>query len=330
MSNRDGIPNRGLQANRPPISGFLNLYKTPGPTSMDMVRQIKGLTGQRKRVGHGGTLDPLAEGVLPICFGQATRLMEYLVERDREYYMEVFLGATTSTYDAEGEVVAAGDPSGLSSADVEESLKAFLGIVFQTPPMYSAIKVKGERLYQLARSGVEVERQPRKVEIADIELIQFQAPSLILKVVSGRGAYMRSLAHDLGAALGCGAYLKKLVRLRSGPFKSEEAVLMSKLQEADGPDGWEQYLQTPDYALLHMKGVAVAKAGEKYLRSGQSISLPPDVSFRAGYMEKYRAYTDDGRFLAVLSFDKPRNQWQPDKVFALGTPSPYAPGAGDR
>lgn len=293
---------------------------------MDMVRQIKTLTGQRKRVGHGGTLDPLAEGVLPICFGQATRLMEYLVESDREYWMEIFLGGTTSTYDAEGEVVITGDPSGLTFADVEESLKAFLGIVYQIPPMYSAIKVKGERLYQLARSGIEVERTPRKVEISGIEIIQFEVPSLILKVASGRGAYMRSLAHDLGAALGCGAYLKKLVRLRSGPFKSEDAVLMSELQETGGAGTLERYLQAPDFALLNFKGVTIAKAGEKYVRSGQPISLPPEVSLYAGYMERYRAYTPDGRFLAVLSFDKPRNQWRPDKVLALDTPSPYAPG----
>ena len=155
---------------------------------MEMVRQIKRLTSQRKRVGHGGTLDPLAEGVLPICFGQATRLMEYLVEGDKEYHMEIQLGETTSTYDGEGEVVKKGDPSGVDREVLEETLKRFQGIVYQTPPMYSAIKIDGKRLYKLARSGIEVERQPRKVEIPHIEILEFASPSLVLRVGKWEGA----------------------------------------------------------------------------------------------------------------------------------------------
>jgi len=314
-----------METNKAPINGFLNLYKTSGPTSMDMVRQIKRLTGQRKRVGHGGTLDPLAEGVLPICFGQATRLMEYLVESDREYQMEVYLGASTATYDGEGEVVKKGDPSGISREAVEEALKSFQGNIYQTPPMYSALKQEGKRLYELARAGIEVERQPRKVEISRIEILEFAPPSLRLKVSSGKGAYMRSLAHDLGEALGCGGYLKNLVRLRSGHFRMEDAIPIARLQEADPPHPWKEFLQPVDYVLLHMKSVAVSRAAERYIRGGQSVSLPPHIGVYAGYMEKYRAYTQDGCFLAVVGFDKPRNQWQPYKVFNLDTTSPYAP-----
>ena len=314
-----------MNRNRSAANGFLNIYKTSGPTSMDIVRQLKRLTGEKKRVGHGGTLDPLAGGVLPICFGQATRIMEYLVGGERQYRMEVCLGVATSTYDAEGEVTKRGDVSGLDRGAVEESLESFRGTILQTPPMYSAIKMEGKRLYQLARSGIEVQREPRKVNIPRIEIIEFALPMLTLEVDSGRGAYMRSLAHDLGEALGCGAYLTSLVRLRSGPFRVEDAVSMVRLQEAADQGSWEEYLHSVDYALLDMKEVVVSKAAERYIRSGQSVSLPPHIGAYAGYLEKYRAYTQDGRFLAVIDFDKPENRWRPDKVFNLDSPSPYAP-----
>ena len=308
-----------------PVNGFLNIYKSSGPTSMDVLRQVKRLTGQRKRVGHGGTLDPLAGGVLPICFGQATRLMEHLVESQKQYRMEVHLGVTTSTYDGEGEVTKRGDASGLDRDAIEEAIKPFLGSIYQTPPMYSAIKLEGKRLYKLARAGIEVERQPRKVEIPRIEILGFDPPSLVLDVDSGRGAYMRSLAHDLGEALGCGGYLSSLVRLRSGKFNVEDAIPIEKIQECEGTEHWKQYLQSVDFVLLSMKEVSVSKAAERYIRSGQSISLPPHVGIYAGYMERYRAYTQDGRLLAIICYNKPRNQWQPYKVFNLDTPSPYAP-----
>ena len=308
-----------------PVNGFLNIHKSSGPTSMDVLRQVKRLTGQRKRVGHGGTLDPLAGGVLPICFGQATRLMEHLVESQKQYRMEVHLGVTTSTYDGEGEVTKRGDASGLDRDAIEEAIKPFLGSIYQTPPMYSAIKLEGKRLYKLARAGIEVERQPRKVEIPRIEILGFDPPSLVLDVDSGRGAYMRSLAHDLGEALGCGGYLSSLVRLRSGKFNVEDAIPIEKIQECEGTEHWKQYLQSVDFVLLSMKEVSVSKAAERYIRSGQSISLPPHVGIYAGYMERYRAYTQDGRLLAIICYNKPRNQWQPYKVFNLDTPSPYAP-----
>ena len=310
------------------INSFLNLYKPVGPTSMEMVRQIKRITGLKRRVGHTGTLDPMAEGVLPICIGQATRLMEYLIEGEREYHLEVELGTTTSTYDREGEVVKRGDASGVTPRIVEDALKSFVGRFDQIPPMHSALKVDGKRLYELARAGVEVERKPRKVEISDIQVLELALPSLVFKVNSGRGAYMRSLAHDLGEVLGCGGYLKRLVRLRSGPFRVEEAIHMDALDGADGAGSWKRHLLPPDFVLLDMKSVAVGKAAERYIRNGQSVNLAAHVGAYAGYMERYRSYTHDGRFLAVLCFDKLRNRWQPHKVFSLDTPSPYAPAAG--
>ncbi|MEK7814590.1 MAG: tRNA pseudouridine(55) synthase TruB, partial [Chloroflexota bacterium] len=148
---------------RPVSNGFVNLDKPPGITSMDVVRRVKRITGQRQKVGHGGTMDPLARGVLPICFGQATRLMDYVVEGTKRYLMEIKLGVATTTYDAEGQVTQTSDVSGLTQEQVEAALPCFLGVIQQTPPMYSAIKVEGQRLYKLARAGIEVERKARTV-----------------------------------------------------------------------------------------------------------------------------------------------------------------------
>ena len=185
---------------------------------MEALRQVKRITGQRQKVGHGGTMDPLAQGVLPVCFGQATRLMEYVVSGIKRYLMQVKLGDTTSTYDAEGEVLVSRDASDVTRPQVERAIQPFLGLIQQTPPMYSAIKVGGQRLYKLARAGVEVEREPRPVEIYNISILECETPNLVLDVECGKGAYMRSLAHDLGEAMGCGAHVANLERLTCGAF----------------------------------------------------------------------------------------------------------------
>ena len=293
---------------------------------MDAVRAVKRLTGQRKRVGHGGTLDPLAEGVLPICMGQATRLMEFLVDGPKEYLMEVRLGAATATYDAEGEITYEGDYSGVTLDDVNRELEEFHGLIDQAPPMYSALKVDGKRLYELARAGVEVEREPRKVEVYRTEVLDFAPPIVTIKVESGRGAYMRSLAHDLGERLGCYAYLDRLVRLKAGPFTSEDGVKMADLESSeDAAESVTKHLLPVDFALLDMKSVEVSKAAERFLKNGQSINASPQMAATAGYMEKFRAYDTSGRFLAVVVYDKPKNQWKPYKVFQLDSPSIFAP-----
>ena len=291
---------------------------------MDVLRRIKQLTGQRKRVGHGGTLDPQAEGVLPICFGQATRLMELLVDSGKEYRMEVHLGATTTTYDGEGDVVNTSSVTDLTLETIETALDAFRGTIQQTPPMYSALKVDGKRLYKLARSGIEIERQPRSVEIYDLKIVEFAPPSLVLLAESGRGAYMRSLAHDLGQALGCGAYLKGLIRARSGSFKSEESISLDGFLEF-GEDEWQEHVRPVDFPLLNLKSLTIGRDGERLLRTGQPVVLPRSIGAYVRYMERYRAYAQDGRFLGVVSFDPPRSQWIPYKVFSMESPSPYAP-----
>ena len=316
---------RNRNDGRPIVNGFINLYKPAGITSMDALRQVKRITGQRQKVGHGGTRDPLAKGVLPVCFGQATRLMDYVVSGTKRYLMQVKLGEATSTYDAEGEVVATGDARSVTRSQVEEALQPFLGLIQQTPPMYSAIKVGGQRLYKLARAGVEVEREPRPVEIYNISILECETPNLVLEVECGKGAYMRSLAHDLGEAMGCRGYVANLERLSCGAFHADSGFTPEQLEEAGpGPAGWQSHLLPVDWILRDLKSLSVGPHAERYLRNGQTVSLN-DSGAGAGYLEPYRAYSSDGRFLAVVRFDRPTNSWKPVKVFQTDTPSPYAP-----
>jgi tRNA pseudouridine55 synthase len=313
------------QNTRPSINGFLNFNKPAGMTSMDGLRNIKRITGQRQKVGHAGTMDPLARGVLPICFGQATRLMDYVLDGVKRYQVEIELGATTATYDAEGEVIKTGDASGIAPADIQAALPGFIGVIQQTPPMYSAIKVNGQRLYKLARAGIEVERQSRTVEIYDIQLVRSTPPRVVLVVECGRGVYIRSLAHDLGEALGCGGYVTDLVRQYSGGFSLEQSVTLEELEAAAAePGGWQRYLHPIDWALRDLRSVTISPTAEHYLRHGQPVTLGRGEP-EAGYLEQFRAYTSQGVFLALVRYDRPANLWRPVKVFHLEQPSPYSP-----
>jgi tRNA pseudouridine55 synthase len=316
---------KGRSANNTPaVNGFINLYKPVGITSMEALRRIKRITGQRQKVGHGGTMDPLARGVLPVCFGQATRLMEYVVGGLKRYVMDVTLGVSTTTYDAEGEVSATRSPDGVTLADIETALEGFVGAIMQTPPMYSAVKVDGQRLYKLARAGIEVEREPREVEVHSIQVVEFAPPRLKLDVECGRGVYMRSLAHDLGELLGCGGHVADLVRMRCSGFNADDGVTLDQLTaDAASDEGWRQHLHPIDWVLRDLKSITVGGHAEQFLRHGQPVSLGRPA-LDAGYLEQFRAYDAAGRFLALVRYNRPENSWRPVKVFQLDTPSPLA------
>ncbi|PKB64515.1 MAG: tRNA pseudouridine(55) synthase TruB [SAR202 cluster bacterium Io17-Chloro-G2] len=307
------------------MNGFLNLYKPAGITSMEAVRRVKRLAGHRQKVGHCGTLDPMARGVLPICFGQATRLMEYVVGGRKRYAMEVELGVTTGTYDAEGEVVKTGDVTGLTPEMVERVAQSFVGSIKQRPPMYSAVKVDGQRLYKLARAGIEVEREARPVEIFAIRIVESPLPKVVLEIESGPGVYMRSLAHDMGEVLGCGGHVSALERSYCGGFEVTDAVTLETLEEASSePGGLEKFLFPADWILRDHKSTSMDQAAEKHLNNGQPVALRTPL-LDAGYLEEFRAYSADGRFLALVRFDRAASAWKPVKVFHLESPSPYAP-----
>ncbi len=311
----------------PAVNGFINLYKPPGITSMEALRRVKRITGQRQKVGHGGTMDPLARGVLPVCFGQATRLMDYVVGGTKRYVMDVKLGESTSTYDSEGEITATRSAGGVTRADIESALEPFIGVVNQVPPMYSAVKVDGQRLYKLARAGIEVEREARSVEILGIRLTRMELPLITLDVECGRGVYMRSLAHDLGESLGCGGHVTDLERRSCGGFSSQNGITLEKLEtDAQEPEGWQRHLHPVDWVVRDMKTVTVGPAAEKFLRNGQSVSLGRSEA-NTGYLEQFRAYNTAGQFLALVRFNRAGNSWKPLKVFNSNTRSPLAPPA---
>ena len=296
------------------MHGILNIDKPYGITSMEVVRRVKRASGQ-KRVGHAGTLDPIATGVIPVCIGQATRVTQYLNDGRKEYEAQIELGVTTDTYDAMGEVLARCDPGDLSESDILTELKSFEGSIEQVPPMYSALKKDGKRLYELARAGIEVEREPRQVQVYGITLLELQGHVARVLVSCGKGFYMRSLAFDLGQALGCGGHLKSLIRTKSGPFKVEEAISLEDAEDAFSSSDWPDILNPPDVVLSSMRATIVGSKIEDMVRNGRA--LPQGLRIPNGRAnEKCRAYSVDGRFIAILTFDATLASWRPEKVFS--------------
>lgn len=244
------------------LFGFLNIYKPVGMTSHDVVSVLRRVT-KIKQIGHTGTLDPFAEGVLPICIGKATRLIEYLQD-DKEYLATVQFGAATNTFDLDGEKVFTSDKK-VSRDDIKEGLKSFEGEISQLPPIFSAIKVKGKKLYEYARKGEEVEIQPRKVVIENIELKNFdeelQQAQILLKC--SKGTYIRSIANDLGKNLGCGGYLIKLIRTQAGKFRVENSV------QLDGIDVESNLINPLD--ILNFPKIAVDNDDLARIKNGMPI-----------------------------------------------------------
>jgi len=291
--------------------GILNLNKPRGPTSHDVVDRVRALTGIR-RVGHAGTLDPLATGVLLVCVGRATRVAEYLMAGRKVYRARVRLGVVTDTYDAEGQVVAEA-PVEVSRAQVEAALAQFRGTITQVPPMYSAVKHRGMPLHRLARRGVEVQRKPRQVEVLRLELTAWEPPECTLEVTCSPGTYVRTLAHDLGQALGCGAHLTGLTRLASGDFRLEDAVTLDELAQAAAEGRWPDLLHPIDAALTRFPALHLDADTARRLCLGQAIFIPSGE----GGDEKglARAYGPDGTFLAIVAYDPAADVWRPHKVF---------------
>jgi len=300
------------------VDGILNINKPQGETSFSIVATVKRLTGVR-RVGHAGTLDPEATGVLPICLGQGTRVIEFLVDATKIYRAQIELGVSTDTYDSSGKIIQKGDPSGITQQQLEAALASFCGLISQIPPMYSAVKHHGKRLYQLARAGIQVERKSRLTRIHLIELLDWQPPVVTIEVVCGKGTYIRSLAHDLGQALGCGANLTRLTRLRCGLFDIMDAVSMPQLEYACRYGDWQRFIHPIDVVLLHWTAIIVSHATERTIKNGGSLALSNgcfehNLASSPPFENRCRVYTHDGCFLGVLRFNHVARQWQPEKV----------------
>jgi tRNA pseudouridine55 synthase len=298
--------------------GILNVYKPREWSSLDVVRVVRRHTRVR-RVGHAGTLDPAAEGVLPVCIGQATRVVEYLLDARKRYQARVRLGAVTDTYDAEGEVVRTGDPSGVTREMVEDALSCFAGTISQIPPAFSAVKREGVPLYRLARAGSLVEAPPRQVHVYTISLLAFEPPTVTIEVESGRGVYLRTIAYDLGERLGCGAHLEHLVRLAVGPFNSCCSIPIEELRKALEAGDWQELLHPVDSVLLDRHAAILGEQNRDWAGHGRIVELKPLTEARAkGVAEGSlcRAYSLDGLLVALLRYEGEGFLWRPEKVFS--------------
>ena len=269
--------------------------KPAGISSNDVVQQAKRLFGAQK-VGHTGSLDPLATGVLPLCFGEATKFSQYLLDADKKYWTQVRLGITTETADADGEVIAQADTSGITESQVTAALERFVGEIEQIPSMYSALKRQGQPLYKLARQGIEVERAPRRISIYSAELLQFSEASIELRVHCSKGTYIRSLAEDLGAALGCGGHVSALRRLAAGPYKEGQATTLDELREVGDLREMDALLLPVSSAVSSWPAVRLHEDTAHYVRQGQPVQVahaPTD-----GWVQIFELAEKD-RFLGV-------------------------------
>ncbi len=277
------------------IRGILLLDKPLGITSNSALQNVKRLFKAQK-AGHTGSLDPLADGLLPICFGAATKVSAFLLDADKHYLVRVKLGVTTTTADAEGEVLETRPVNGISESDIQKVVAEFEGDIEQIPPMYSALKHKGERLYKLARDGIEVEREPRKVTIHNISMHGYTEPEFELEVHCSKGTYIRTLAEDIGEKLGCGAHVSALRRTGVGPYGPDNMVTMEQIERLAGGDfsALDELLLPIDSALGSWPEVKLSPDGTFYLRQGQAVIVP-----NAPTEGMVRLYDSDGGFMGA-------------------------------
>ena len=269
--------------------------KPAGISSNDVVQQAKRLFGAQK-VGHTGSLDPLATGVLPLCFGEATKFSQYLLDANKTYWTRIRLGVSTETGDADGEVIAQVDATAITQTQVSDALEHFVGEIEQIPSMYSALKHQGQPLYKLARQGIEVERAPRTVTIYSAELLQFAEAYIELRVHCSKGTYIRSLAEDLGAALGCGGHVSALRRLAAGPYAEAQAVTLEQVSEIGDPQEMDALLLPVARAVSSWPSVRLHEDTAHYVRQGQPVQVahaPTD-----GWVQIFESAEED-RFLGV-------------------------------
>jgi tRNA pseudouridine55 synthase len=294
-------------------NGILNVNKPSGCTSFSIVALIRRLTGE-KRVGHAGTLDPAATGVLPVCLGQATRITEYLHDCTKEYVALIEFGTTTDTFDREGKVTCSKDTAMVTLQLIEKSLMSFLGTIQQVPPAYSALKINGRQSYELAREGIPVSHQPRKVRIDLIEILGFERPSLKIKICCSKGTYIRSLANDLGEILGCGAYLKDLVRTAYGPFTLDRSVSVDDVKAAVAEGNLDRLVYPVDYPLQQWDSQVATDEASLEIIQGRDI---PFENVDATTNQHLRVYSRERKFLAIMKFVPETLLWHPEKVFSL-------------
>lgn len=282
------------------MNGVINIYKNTGMTSFDVVAIVRRVA-KMKKVGHTGTLDPAASGVLPVCLGKATKIIDYIMENKKVYRVNLKLGMVTDTYDLEGEVLREKDASHITKDEILNCINSFVGTIDQVPPMYSALKQNGVRLYELARQGIEVHREARKITIYSIENIKIESNDNIqMDVCCSKGTYIRSLCYDIGEKLNVGATMTALERIQNGPFTKEEAINIEDLTE----ELLEKHIISIEKALDSFEKITVNEKFGKLLRNGVKVFDNRMYSEEVEFNKLYRVYEDNGVFLGLGKRDE--------------------------
>ena len=308
------------------VNGIINVYKEKGFTSHDVVAKMRGILGQRK-IGHTGTLDPAAEGVLPVCAGKGTKLCHMLTDHDKTYRAVLLLGTETDTEDTTGTVLETKDTSGLTEDEVQDVVLSFIGDYAQVPPMYSALKVDGKKLYELAREGKTVERKARPVKIFDIQIEKMELPEVTMTVSCSKGTYIRTLCQDIGKKLSCGACMESLLRTKVSEFCVQDALRLSEIEErvqkAAGQTPSEQwnaemfdFIYAVDSVFLQYKKAVICKEWNKLLYNGNRMKKDMFVSYQKDWeQQKVRIYDEEGRFIGIYEYSEIHGDYKPVKLF---------------
>ena len=285
------------------MDGILNVLKPPGMTSFDVIAHLRGLLGTRK-IGHAGTLDPLAVGVLPVCVGRATRAIEFLMDKDKVYRAELTLGIITDTQDSSGKVLSSGEAE-CTDEEIEAAVSSFVGKYLQLPPMYSALKVDGKRLYELARDGIEIEREQREVEVYSAQVLtidRIEGIKVLLDVHCSKGTYIRTLCADIGEQLGCGGHMSFLLRKRAGPFDISEAHTLEELSELQKDGTIQAVMLGVEMVFNRFPCFSLDENSEKKFRNGMSIPLPENSN--SSDNSHIRVFSTTGEFIALGAVKK--------------------------
>lgn len=302
------------------IHGIINVYKEKGYTSHDVVAKLRGIAGQKK-IGHTGTLDPDATGVLPVCLGRATKVCDLLTEKDKTYEALLLLGVETDTQDTSGTVLKQGDTSALVVNEVEQAILSFVGEYDQIPPMYSALKVNGKKLYELAREGKTVERKARRVQIHNIRILEIDLPRVRMEVECSKGTYIRTLCHDIGEKLGCGGCMENLIRTKVSCFELKDSYKLEEIAKIKAEGNLEKVLMPVDALFPQYPQIVVKKKWEKLAYNGNG--LPVRAVFYGGQDksqkpldgEFVRLYDEEGQFLAIYQYTASKNEYSIIKMF---------------
>ncbi|MCR5581005.1 MAG: tRNA pseudouridine(55) synthase TruB [Pseudobutyrivibrio sp.] len=293
-------------------SGIINVYKEAGYTSFDVVARLRGIL-KVKKIGHTGTLDPDATGVLPVCVGKATKLCDMLTDKDKVYECVMLLGVETDTYDMSGRILEKNTVN-VSKEQVEEAIMSFVGDIMQVPPMYSALKINGKKLYELAREGKEVERKPRAITIFNIDILNMSLPEVTIRIHCSKGTYIRSLCHDVGQKLGCGCAMKSLIRTRVSQFDIGDAQTLDEIEKIVKSGNLDGIMLPIDQVFEGLKTVYVIPTEDAIKHAVNGAPIPQELVFAESISSfeddmRYRIYLPDNSFLGIYTFN--------DSVFTL-------------